>query len=142
MIDAAGSLDSVAHVIQTALTPVFMLSGIGTLLNLFNTRLARVSDHLESANDLLGDELDAASRVRLLRHLSRLHRRTYLGWSLTASMASPRFNPAQPRPSLPYQAWAQTLRVSWSAFPLPAQPQMEARAGRSSMLSMQVLGVS
>ncbi|GAJ29855.1 DUF2721 domain-containing protein [Acidomonas methanolica] len=40
-------IDSVAHVIQTALTPVFMLSGIGTLLNLFNTRLARVSDHLD-----------------------------------------------------------------------------------------------
>ena len=37
-------LDSIAHVIQMALTPVFLLSGIGTLLNVFNTRLARVSD--------------------------------------------------------------------------------------------------
>ena len=32
-------LDSVAHVIQVALTPVFLLSGIGTLLNVINTRV-------------------------------------------------------------------------------------------------------
>ncbi|MUG05402.1 DUF2721 domain-containing protein [Bombella sp. ESL0378] len=36
-----------------ALTPVFMLSGIGTLINIFNTRLARVSDHLDNVNRLL-----------------------------------------------------------------------------------------
>src|SRR5271163_926678 len=29
-------LDSIAHVIQVALTPVFLLSGIGALLNVFN----------------------------------------------------------------------------------------------------------
>ena len=34
-------LDLVAHVIQVALTPVFLLSGIATLLNVFSTRLAR-----------------------------------------------------------------------------------------------------
>jgi hypothetical protein len=77
--DLAGeTADSVAHIIQTALTPVFMLSGIGTLLNLFNTRLARVSDHLEQAADLQTDEADADARRKLERHLVRLHRRTIL----------------------------------------------------------------
>jgi Protein of unknown function (DUF2721) len=38
------SLDLVAHVIQVALTPIFLLSGIATLLNVFATRLARVAD--------------------------------------------------------------------------------------------------
>ncbi|MCQ8240031.1 DUF2721 domain-containing protein [Rhizosaccharibacter radicis] len=70
--------DSVAHIIQTALTPVFMLSGIGTLLNLFNTRLARVSDHIEQAADLLEDATEDQARSVLRRHLTRLHRRTIL----------------------------------------------------------------
>ena len=33
-------LDNIAHVIQVALTPVFLLSGIGALLNVVRTRLA------------------------------------------------------------------------------------------------------
>jgi hypothetical protein len=49
----AEPLDSIAHVIQVALTPVFLLSGIGALLNMFNTRLARVSDHVSYTADLL-----------------------------------------------------------------------------------------
>lgn len=69
------SVEQLAHVIQTALTPVFLLSGIGTLLNLFNTRLARVSDHLENANDLLIADGDEAGRNLLRRHIKRLHRR-------------------------------------------------------------------
>jgi hypothetical protein len=39
-VDLADAVDSIAHIIQVALTPVFLLSGIGTLLNVFNTRLA------------------------------------------------------------------------------------------------------
>ncbi len=37
-LQAADAVEGVAHIIQVALTPVFLLSGIGTLLNLFNTR--------------------------------------------------------------------------------------------------------
>ena len=73
--DPAGGVDSIAHVIQVALTPVFLLSGIGTLLNVFNTRLARVSDHTENAADLLRTEQDAAKRRKLYLHLRRLQRR-------------------------------------------------------------------
>ena len=40
-------LESVAHVIQVAPIPVFLLSGVGTLLNVFATRLARVTDHMK-----------------------------------------------------------------------------------------------
>lgn len=76
---AAEPVDSVAHIIQIALTPVFMLSGIGTLLNLFNTRLARVSDQIEQANALLLDDNPDMARNKILeRHLVRLHRRTLM----------------------------------------------------------------
>ncbi len=69
-------LENVAHVIQVALTPVFLLSGVGTLLNVFNTRLARVTDHMEHAEELLAQpgSPDAAT---LRSHLHRLRRRTF-----------------------------------------------------------------
>lgn len=66
-----------ARIIQTALTPVFLLTGIGTLLGLFNTRLARVADHLENIDDLRRNEDDAADEVALDVHLRRLRRRVF-----------------------------------------------------------------
>ncbi len=69
------SLDSVTHVIQTALTPVFLLSGIGTLLNVFNTRLGRVADHYEHVSELAETATDAGKRAGYQRHLARLRRR-------------------------------------------------------------------
>ncbi|ATU74038.1 DUF2721 domain-containing protein [Komagataeibacter rhaeticus] len=74
------SVDGVAHLIQTALTPVFMLSGIGTLLNMFNTRLARVSDRIESVRDKLESTEDKTGKDAraLLRRLALLHYRTLL----------------------------------------------------------------
>lgn len=74
-MDVGGAVDSVAHVIQVALTPVFLLSGIGTLLNVFNTRLSRLSDHTEHVSEMLTNEQDAAKQTLLVTHLIRLKRR-------------------------------------------------------------------
>ena len=81
--DLGGAVDSIAHVVQVALTPVFLLSGIGTLLNMFNTRLSRVSDHREHVNEMLRGDAEDLDRVRLRAHLARLHHRTMM---LDASM--------------------------------------------------------
>lgn len=67
--DVTGDL---AHLVQTALTPVFLLSGIGSLLNVFNTRLSRVSDQLRDTAHLLESATDPVAVARLLTHLSRL----------------------------------------------------------------------
>src|SRR5579859_5671949 len=75
---------SAAHLIQTALTPVFMLSAVGNLLSVFNTRLARVSDHLAHLNELLKGELDSDDENKVRAHLRRLVRRMAL---LDASVA-------------------------------------------------------
>jgi hypothetical protein len=72
---ALNGIDSVAHIIQVALTPVFLLSGIGTLLNMFNTRLSRVSDHTWHMFELLGDAEDEAKRAHLIAHMARLQQR-------------------------------------------------------------------
>ena len=75
-LDSSGSaLDPIAHVIQVALTPVFLLSGIATLLNVFSTRLARVSDRVHRVLDALSDA-DAVQAKALEAQLAHLHRRS------------------------------------------------------------------
>jgi hypothetical protein len=63
-------LDPVAHVIQVALTPVFLLSGIATLMNVFSTRLARVADLIAKVAEG-GEEGDPIAVNALLTHLRR-----------------------------------------------------------------------
>lgn len=86
-------VSDVARIIQTALTPIFLLTGVGTLLGLFNTRLARVSDQLQQTDEMLrgdaggaGDtgDADEAQGRQLARHWRRLHRRVLV---LDASVA-------------------------------------------------------
>ncbi len=63
-------LDSIAHIIQVALTPVFLLSGIGSLLNVITARLGRVADQSDAVTEALrgaGAGEAAALYVRLLR---------------------------------------------------------------------------
>jgi formate hydrogenlyase subunit 3/multisubunit Na+/H+ antiporter MnhD subunit len=74
----------IAHLIQTALTPVFLLSGIGALLQVFNRRLDRVSDHMSHSADLLKNDTGTAEREMLKIHLARLSHRT---WILNAAVA-------------------------------------------------------
>ena len=40
------TLDAAAHVVQLALTPIFLLAGIASLLNVFTTRLGRIGDRV------------------------------------------------------------------------------------------------
>jgi Protein of unknown function (DUF2721) len=68
-------LDNIAHVIQVALTPVFLLSGIAALLNVFNTRLARVSDHVSHTADLLTADPQGEDSGLMRSHIRRLRRR-------------------------------------------------------------------
>jgi hypothetical protein len=70
------NLDSAARVVQQALTPVFLLSGIAALLNVFASRLARVADQA----DALGREPKAASRDQRLRVLKMRSRA--LDWAV------------------------------------------------------------
>ena len=61
-------VDDVAHLIQVALTPVFLLTGIGTLINVFSTRLARVADQVDriaKAVEEADDTNKAAQQARL-----------------------------------------------------------------------------
>ena len=68
-------LDTVAHIIQEALTPVFLLSGIATLLNVFSTRLARVADQVTAVSKAM-ETADAAESAMLAAQLRTLYLRS------------------------------------------------------------------
>src|SRR5271156_2721432 len=71
------TLDSAVHLIQLALTPVFLLSGIAALLNVFAGRLARVADRLDQLTPQLGTAGDTASE-RIVREIRMLHHRSIM----------------------------------------------------------------
>ncbi len=68
-------LDSAVHLIQVSLTPVFLLSGIAALLNVFASRLARVADQLEKLGGLIEGGCDE-TRAQANQDVARLHRRS------------------------------------------------------------------
>ena len=69
------TLESAVHLIQVALTPVFLLSGIAALLNVFASRLARVGDRLDALYREVGsNDCDAGQR----EEIGRLRRRSQM----------------------------------------------------------------
>ena len=75
----------IAHAIQLAVAPVFLLTGIGTLLGVMAHRLARVVDRtrdLEERNEEMDEQTRATARVEL----AFLERRAHLAsWSINFS---------------------------------------------------------
>ena len=61
-MDAVSPLVDIGHVIQLAVAPVFLLSGIGIILTVLTNRLARVVDRArrleEAARGSTGDLLE------------------------------------------------------------------------------------
>ncbi len=64
-------LEGAARVVQLALTPVFLLSGVAALLNVFATRLGRVADQTDTLSAAHARERDVDARLRVLRFRSR-----------------------------------------------------------------------
>ena len=61
------AVDAAVHVVQLALTPIFLLTGIASLLNVFSTRLGRIADQV--------DKLDGQPKYNAWR-LARLRLRS------------------------------------------------------------------
>ncbi len=70
-----GNVDTIAHNIQLALGPVFLLTGIASILNVMTARLARVIDRARKLEAEIGGYDPAASR-RAMVELGVLRRRT------------------------------------------------------------------
>ncbi|WP_413989269.1 DUF2721 domain-containing protein [Labrys okinawensis] len=71
MINEPLETASVVHIIQIALTPVFLLSGIAALLGVFANRLARVADRLHIVTGALETGGNSAKLTAQLTYLRR-----------------------------------------------------------------------
>jgi hypothetical protein len=80
--EASTVLGDAVHIIQIALTPVFLLSGIATLLNVFSTRFARVADQIDAlVKSVDGGETPVDAELRY-----RLHTLRRRSWALDVAV--------------------------------------------------------
>ena len=68
-------LDPVVHIIQMSLTPIFLLTAVASLLGVFATRLARVSDQVKALKE--GATTETLGDITIKRRLAFLHRRAH-----------------------------------------------------------------
>ena len=57
-MDNLSNIPIVTHVIQQALTPVFLVGGVGTILNVLTGRLARIVDRFRFLSELDKNDLE------------------------------------------------------------------------------------
>jgi hypothetical protein len=67
-------ISDIGHVIQLAIAPVFLLTGVGTLLMVLTNRLARIIDRTRT----LEDRLDIGPNDKHMDELDVLYRRWHL----------------------------------------------------------------
>jgi len=76
-------VSTVAQVIQLSVAPVFLFSGVGTMLVVLTNRLARIVDRTRA---LVGRPDGATENAAFLLELDTLHRRAYLiDWAVSLS---------------------------------------------------------
>ncbi len=83
-----GAFD-VAHLIQLAVAPVFLLAGVAATLNVLTSRLSRIVDRARPMEQQLKASTDARERAELTERLMVMARRArYMNASLTLSTIS------------------------------------------------------
>ena len=88
MAAAPIAVDTIAQSIQLAVAPVFLLTGIGSLLNVFATRLGRITDRARKLeNDITG--YTSERRTTAIAELAILDRRmAATHWSIALCSCS------------------------------------------------------
>ena len=82
-------IDEIAHIIQLSIAPVFLLTGVGTLLNVLSGRLARIIDRARVLEQRLEtpEPPHAATIVNELRVLEKRGRLIYHAIKLSTTSA-------------------------------------------------------
>jgi hypothetical protein len=75
------SITTVAHVIQLAVAPVFLLTGVGTVLNVMTTRLTRIIDRFRVLEGIVPQADEIASRQTEMNVLA--HRERVIYWAIS-----------------------------------------------------------
>ncbi len=91
-MESAHPTFDIAHLIQVALTPIFLISAIGVTLNVLTSRLARIVDRARAMEDRLLLPEDPAGGRDLHRQLAVLERRAgYINAAITSIIVSALF---------------------------------------------------
>ena len=91
-MDAFHPAFDIAHLIQVALTPIFLISAIGVTLNVLTSRLARIVDRARTLEDRLVLEQQSPSARDGHRQLAVLERRAgYINAAITFIILSALF---------------------------------------------------
>jgi len=82
------SITTVAHVIGLAVAPVFLLTGVGTILNVMTSRLSRIIDRfrvLESITPVADTDQSSQDEVRLHQEEMKVlaHRERVIYWAIS-----------------------------------------------------------
>jgi hypothetical protein len=80
-MDLLTHIPFVAHVIEQAVAPVFLLTGIGSILAVLVSRLGRVVDRFRILNELTGQLVHKKNRHDEMRKLSA--RARWIDWAIT-----------------------------------------------------------
>lgn len=77
-------LGDVAHIIQLSIAPVFLLTGVGTLLTVLTNRLARILDRSRILEEQLAGKGGVMQKPGFREELSELYERGHLiNWAIT-----------------------------------------------------------
>ncbi len=81
------SVTTVSHVIQLAVAPVFLLTGIGAILSVLTGRLARVVDRFRALNEKCDSPQAQAENPSCANYKQELHilscRAEWVHWAIT-----------------------------------------------------------
>jgi hypothetical protein len=87
-MDQDAHVATIAHIIQLAVAPVFLLAGIGSLLGVFGGRMARIVDRARRLEELL-PTADVEPRGRMLTELAILDRRmAVVHWAINFAIVA------------------------------------------------------
>src|SRR5487761_2371183 len=75
---------SVAHAVQQAVAPVFLITGVGSILGVLSTRLGRVIDRFR----VLDESDDKFSAEKKSQMLNLVQRSRWIHWSITLCTTS------------------------------------------------------
>jgi hypothetical protein len=86
-MQSAAEISTVAHAIQLAVAPVFLLTGIGAILNVITTRIARIVDRSRALTNSSTAKLPAQ-----LEEMAMLRRRVlWVHWAVSLCTMSALF---------------------------------------------------
>lgn len=78
----SATISTVAHVIQLAVAPVFLLTGIGAILGVLTNRLARVVDRFRALESSIPDAAASQKTVYLTGMVTLSRRARLIHWAI------------------------------------------------------------